>query len=184
MPNYFNIFECGGNLLDRLGVTYERVCMDTPKEKYYTKLLKSLVDNNNRNGAPLSNEKIRQAVSIVMEETEAELKRNINEITMDTSFQSPVQNKDVSTINSSGYYESYDQVYKISDYEEQVDASIRSSTDSAKQVNPKSDPISDPRIATHITNGIQKLLINQIPISVELFVIGQDLVTSVLETSR
>ena len=67
VPNYFNIFECGGNILDRLGVTYERVCMDTPKEKYYTNLLKSLVDNNNRNGAPLSNEKIRQAVSIVME---------------------------------------------------------------------------------------------------------------------
>ena len=38
-----------------------------------------------------------------MEETEAELERNINEITMDTSFRSPVQKKDISTINDSGF---------------------------------------------------------------------------------
>ena len=47
--------------------------MATPKDKYYTKLLKTLVNDNNRNGASLSNENIQQAVSIVMEETEAEL---------------------------------------------------------------------------------------------------------------
>ena len=95
---------------------------------------------------------------------------------MDTSFQSPVQKKDISTINDSGYNESNDQVDKISDSKEQVDKSIRSSTDSAEQV----DPISDPRLDTHINDGIQKLLISQISISAELVVIGQDLVTSVL----
>ena len=84
VPSYFNIFECSGNILDILDLTYERACMATPKEKYYTKLLKTLVDGNNRNGAPLSNEKIKQKVSIVMEETEAELKHNINKITIDT----------------------------------------------------------------------------------------------------
>ena len=98
---------------------------------------------------------------------------------MDTSFQSPVQNKYISTINNSGYNESDNQVDKISDSEEHVDASSRSSTDSAKQV----DPSSDPRVATHITNGIQKLLISQIPVSFEPVVISQDLVTSIQETS-
>ena len=44
---------------------------------------------------------------------------------MDTSFQSPVQKKDISIINNSGYYESDDQVNKISDSKEQVDASSR-----------------------------------------------------------
>ena len=58
VPIYFNMFECGRNHLDRLDVTYERACMATPKEKYYTKLLKTLVDENNRNGVPFSNEKI------------------------------------------------------------------------------------------------------------------------------
>ena len=33
VPSYFNIFECGRNLLDRLDVTYERACMDTPKRE-------------------------------------------------------------------------------------------------------------------------------------------------------
>ena len=58
VTSYFNIFECGGNLLDRLDVTYEQACMATPKDKYYTKLFKTLVDNNNQNGAPFSNENI------------------------------------------------------------------------------------------------------------------------------
>ena len=31
VPIYFNIFECGGNLLDRLDVTYERACCSTRK---------------------------------------------------------------------------------------------------------------------------------------------------------
>ena len=77
--------------------------------------MNTLVDDNNCKGAPLSNEKIRQTVSKVMEETEAEFERNINKITYDTSFQSPIQNKDISTINYSEYYESGNQVDKMSD---------------------------------------------------------------------
>ena len=105
--------------------------MATTKDKYYTKLLKTLVNDKNRNGEPLSNEKIQQAVRIVMEEIEAELERNTNNITMNTSFQSPVQKKYISIINYSGYNEPDNQVGKISDSKEDVDASIRSSTDSA-----------------------------------------------------
>ena len=33
VPSYFNIFECGRNILDKLDVTYERACMATPKDK-------------------------------------------------------------------------------------------------------------------------------------------------------
>ena len=58
VPSYFNIFQCGGNLLDKPDVTYERACIANQKEKYYEKMLKTLVDYNNRNGAPLSNEKL------------------------------------------------------------------------------------------------------------------------------
>ena len=38
MPNYFNFFnlsEYGGKLLDRLGVSYERAYMATPKKILY-----------------------------------------------------------------------------------------------------------------------------------------------------
>ena len=58
VPSYFNIFECGGNILNRLDVTYEQACMDTPRDKYYTKMLETLVDYNDHQNAPLSKEKL------------------------------------------------------------------------------------------------------------------------------
>ena len=97
---------------------------------------------------------------------------------MDTSFQSPVQKKYISTINDSGYNESNDQVDKISDSKEQVDTSSRSNTDYIKRV----DLISDPRIDTHITNGIKKLSIRTI--TFESVMIGQYLVMSVQDSSQ
>ena len=85
--------------------------------------METLVNDNNRNGALLSNEKLRQVVSKVTEETEAEFERNINKITCNTSFQYPIQNKDVSTINDYVYYESDEQVDTTSDYNKKVDPS-------------------------------------------------------------
>ena len=40
VPIYLNIFECGRNILNTLDITYERACMATPKEKYYTNFWK------------------------------------------------------------------------------------------------------------------------------------------------
>ena len=77
---------------------------------------------------------------------------------MDTSFQYPIQKKDISAINNSAYYDSDDQVETISDFKEQVDTNI------------------DTRVDTHITDGIQKLSI--IPITFEPVVIRQDLFMS------
>ena len=48
-----------------------------PKRKYYTKMLENLVDYNDRNNEPLSNENIQPLISEIMAETEAE-ERNIN----------------------------------------------------------------------------------------------------------
>ena len=90
LTSYFNIFECGKNIFDRLDVTYEQACMATPKYKYYDMLLNAIIGDNNRIVVPLSNEKLRQAFGKVMKETEAEYERNINKITCDASFQSPI----------------------------------------------------------------------------------------------
>ena len=57
------------NILD---MTYEQVCMATPKDKYYTKLLETLVGYNDHRNSPLSNDNLRQAISTVMAETEEE----------------------------------------------------------------------------------------------------------------
>ena len=56
-----------------------------------------------------------------MEKNEAEFERNYNEIACDTSFQSPILKKYVSTINDSIYYDSDEQVNMISDSNEHVD---------------------------------------------------------------
>ena len=89
--------------------------MDTLKDKYYNTVINNLIDDNNLKGVPLSNENLQEAVSKVMEETEAEFEHNINKITCNTSFQSLKQKKYVSTINDSVYYDLDDQVDTISD---------------------------------------------------------------------
>ena len=113
VKSYFDIFECGRNLLDQLDVTYQQALMTTPQYKYSTEMLENIVKMNNLRGEPLSNERIWQAVIDVGEETDAEHKRNINEITCDDSYQFSMKNKDVSTINESVYCESYEQVDTI-----------------------------------------------------------------------
>ena len=45
--------------------------MATPKDKYYNALLDTLVKDNNIRGVPLSDQKIQEAVSDLIEEIEA-----------------------------------------------------------------------------------------------------------------
>ena len=113
MKRYFNIFKCGRNLLDRLDVTYQQAFMANPQDLYYTEMLDNLIKVNNHQGEPSSNERLRQEVIDVSEETDAEHERNINDITCNDSYQSPMNNKDVSTINDSIYYESDEHVDTI-----------------------------------------------------------------------
>ena len=62
ITSYFNIFECGKNLLDQLDVTYQRAFMVTSAEdEYYKEMVKSLMKASNV-GRKLCNEKIRKAV--------------------------------------------------------------------------------------------------------------------------
>ena len=78
VKSYFNIYKCGRNLLDQLGVTYQQAFMATPKDKYYNTLLDTLDKENNLRGNPLCNEKIQQVVDKVIEETKAEFDFNYN----------------------------------------------------------------------------------------------------------
>ena len=71
--------------------------MATPKDKYYNAMLDTLVRDNNLRGEPLSNQNIQESVSDVIEETEVEFEHNYNEITCNTSYQSPILHKDVLT---------------------------------------------------------------------------------------
>ena len=106
MPSYynsFNVFECGRKILYLLDVSYERACTDTATEEYFTDILDSLIDDNERHSTPLSSKNLQDTFSRVMEEEEKYSERNVNNINMDTLFQSPVtintQRKDANVKN-------------------------------------------------------------------------------------
>ena len=92
MPIYLNIFEYGRNILNRLNVKFEQACVATTKDKYYTKMLETLVSYNDRNSKPFSNEKIRQTVRVKVqtEEEEGDAEYNANNLTMDNYFDQSV----------------------------------------------------------------------------------------------
>ena len=62
VKSYFNIFECGRNLLYQLDVMYQRVFMATSQDKHYTEMLENLIKVNNLKVEPFSNERLRQVV--------------------------------------------------------------------------------------------------------------------------
>ena len=99
----------------------------------------TLFKYNNIRGELLSNQKIQKVVGKVIEETEAEFKRNYNKIMCDTSYQYPILKKNALTINDSVYYESYENIYTISDSRKQVDA--------------RNEPIKE----THIVDRVRNL---------------------------
>ena len=67
-PIYFNLFECGKNISNIIDATCKRACMASSRDKYYTEMLKTLTDYNDRNNAPLSNDNIQEAIHKFIEE--------------------------------------------------------------------------------------------------------------------
>ena len=74
--------------------------MATPRDKYYTKMYETLVDYNDRNNAPWSNEKLWQAIHKYIEEEEVDghnitlddhnITSSAHNLTADTFSQRPV----------------------------------------------------------------------------------------------
>ena len=92
VTSYFNIFECGRNLLDQLDITYQRSFMESPvregyympspaRKRYYDQLAKSLINSNVVNDGTINNDKLNQAITDLKAESEAGNERNINDIT-------------------------------------------------------------------------------------------------------
>ena len=72
MPKCFNVFEYGGNILNRPDVPYERACISTAIKEYYMKISDYLLDHNDRHGTPFSSKNLQEVVSRIMAETEEE----------------------------------------------------------------------------------------------------------------
>ena len=72
--------------------------------KYYKEMTKSLIKANIE-GGKLCNENIQQSVIDLRAELNLEHESNFNNISCDNGYTSPLEKKDVSTINDSVYYE-------------------------------------------------------------------------------
>ena len=123
LKSYFTIYECGRNLLDQLGVTYQQAFMATPAEDEYYKEMTKILIKANIEGGKLCNENIRQAVIDLRAELNGEHEHDINNISCDDLYQYPTKKKDVSTINDSLYYESDEHADTISDSSKQFGVS-------------------------------------------------------------
>ena len=70
MKNYFNVsnvWECGRN---NPGVSCERACMANAENEYFTDILDTLNEYQDRHGQIFSSKKLREAVRRVMGEEE------------------------------------------------------------------------------------------------------------------
>ena len=101
--SYFNIFECGRNLLDQLDVTYQQAFMASPvkevyyqpspaRDRYYDQLAKSLINSNVGSEGTIKNDKLNQAITDLKSEAEAGHERNINDITQVDEYMSTSKN--------------------------------------------------------------------------------------------
>ena len=116
VTSYFNIFECVRNLLDQLDVTYQRAFMATSAQyEYYKEMTKSLIKVNIRSDGKICNEKIQRAVIDLRAELDLEHERNINNITFEDVYTSPMKKKEIKTIDDSVYHESDEKSDTISD---------------------------------------------------------------------
>ena len=71
-------------------VSCERARMDTGYNEYFTDILDTLKKYQDRHGQRFSIKKLKEAVLRVMDEGKEEIELDINNITCDTPFLSPV----------------------------------------------------------------------------------------------
>ena len=92
VTSYFNIFECGRNRLNKLDVTYQRAFIAKSSQyEYYREMTKSLIKANIGRYGKICNEKIQLAVIDLRSELDLENERNINNITCEDVYTSPMK---------------------------------------------------------------------------------------------
>ena len=133
-------------------MTYKQACMATPRDKYYSKMLETLVDYNYHNNAPLSNKKILQAISKVIAEEEADelnITLDAHNITMDTFWQSTIttitQGENANEVLTSERINNSDALVKTLKMLTINDTGYYNS----EKNDAEGDPESNPKVATH-----------------------------------
>ena len=95
--SYFNIFECGRNILDQLDVTYQRAFTALPvkqglyqispaRERYYDMMADNTEEKNVGSEGTINKEELRKAINIVKAEEEAGHECNIDHMTQEDDY--------------------------------------------------------------------------------------------------
>ena len=103
--SYFNIFECGRNLLDQLDVTYQceftasEATLSVPKGIYQISPAREryddiMADHVKEKNVGMDKDEICKAISYVKSEDEEEHERYIENMVQDDDYKSPWRNKD------------------------------------------------------------------------------------------
>ena len=90
--SYFNIFDCGRNILDQIDVTYQRAFMATPvpeghyipspaQDRYYDTLAKRLINSTVKSDGTINNDKLNEAITQLKAEKEAGHEHSILDMT-------------------------------------------------------------------------------------------------------
>ena len=98
--SYFNIFECGRNILDQLDVMYQRALMASPaqegfyqpspaRERYYYQMAESIIKAKVGSDGTIKYEELHKAITKLKYEKEAEHERNILNMTQVDDYKSP-----------------------------------------------------------------------------------------------
>ena len=98
--SYFNIFECGRNILDQLDVTYQRAFttsslqqglykISPAQERYYDMMVNNIIKINVGSEGTINDEELRKAITILKSEEEAGHERNIDNMTQEDGSKSP-----------------------------------------------------------------------------------------------
>ena len=149
-PGYFNLFECGKNLLNRLDTTSERACMATSWDIYYTEMFMTLTDYNDRNNKPLPNDNILESIRKFIEQ---ESISDANNVTADTfSHTSNTQRQNANAIFTSEKLDKLDDLADTVEYLTTNDAKYyESNTVTASDA--QGYPTRNPETVTHTSNG-------------------------------
>ena len=135
------------------------------QDKYYREMTKSLIKANIRRDGKICNEKIHREVIDLRAEVDLKHERNINNITSEVVYASPMKKEKVSKIKNQVYYESDENTDTISD--------------SSKQFDTSNKPITD----THIVGRFRNLslgIISVEPAVIGVGIIGQGITQGVI----
>ena len=100
VTSYFNIFECGRNILDQLEVMYQWAFMATPisegfyfpspaRERYYDKMAESFIKSKVGSDGTINNYDLNKETTQLESEKKSENERNILDMTQVDEYKSP-----------------------------------------------------------------------------------------------